>query len=423
MDAGEPRRSWAEAHPVRLLVAIWLAWAACLFAFQELVVARLEPQRPDLVLSWTWDDTGPDRHEGRPYLADPTLNAHVAFDSEYYLSIAVAGYDDTDVPQLETEDGSTISANYAFMPLYPWVVGAVAAPMRWLGLAAIPAATIAAVAVSVLGALVAMLALARLAEPRLGRAGAVRAAFYLLAFPSGFFLAQAYAEGLFLALALGSLALAAANRPLAAGAVAAAAVLARPVGLALVLPLALGAVAAFRRDRATDPEQGAARARRDALAWGAATLAPIVAFAAWSWSPLGRAFETVQREVFHRAAFDPGNAIERWSAALGGLGDALPETRAYFALELAAVALALGAAAWALRRWPGPALFSAAAIGISVLSGPPQGMIRYALAAPAIFLMLARAGEHPAFDRAWTLLSVLLLGLLAALFGVDFWVG
>ena len=31
-------------------------------------------------------------------------------------------------------------------------------------------------------------------------------------------------------------------------------------------------------------------------------------------------------------------------------------------------------------------------------------------------------GERTVFDRAWTLVSVLLLGLLTALFSFDFWV-
>ena len=90
------------ASPVRrsilILVGIWLAWAACLIGFQELVVARLHPDRPDHVLVWTAEETGVRRFGGRPYLSDDTLNTHVAFDSEYYVSIAVVGYDDPDVP-------------------------------------------------------------------------------------------------------------------------------------------------------------------------------------------------------------------------------------------------------------------------------------------------------------------------------------
>ena len=49
-------------------------------------------------------------------------------------------------------------------------------------------------------------------------------------------------------------------------------------------------------------------------------------------------------------------------------------------------------------------------------------MIRYALAVPPIFLLLGRLGERPVFDRGWTVLSLLLMALLATLYSFDFWV-
>jgi len=67
------------------------------------------------------------------------------------------------------------------------------------------------------------------------------------------------------------------------------------------------------------------------------------------------------------------------------------------------------------------ALFSLAAFLIPLLSGPP-GLDRYLLAAPAVFITLARWGKNPVFDRAWTLASLLVMGLLAMLFAFNFWV-
>ena len=63
-----------------------------------------------------------------------------------------------------------------------------------------------------------------------------------------------------------------------------------------------------------------------------------------------------------------------------------------------------------------------AALLISLTSGEPQGMIRYALAVPPIFLLLGRLGEHPVFDRGWTVLGLLLMALLATVYSFDFWV-
>ena len=230
-DRDPPSVAWRS---VRLIVAIWAIWATSLLAFQEIVVARLEPERPDFVLSWTDQETGLRRHGGRPYLSEPIFNTHIAFDSEYYLSIAVVGYDDTEVPQYTPPRGPMVPLNYAFMPAYPFAMRIVAAPAAALGMEPVTAAAFAGIAVSLVAALGAMLALHRLARPQLGEDGGVRAAFYLLIFPTGFFLAQVYSEAFFLAAAFGALAFLADRRPLPAGLLAIVAVLTRPVGLALV---------------------------------------------------------------------------------------------------------------------------------------------------------------------------------------------
>ena len=178
-DRDPPSVAWRSA---RLIVAIWAIWATSLLAFQEIVVARLEPERPDFVLNWTDQETGLRRHGGRPYLSEPLYNTHIAFDSEYYLSIAVVGYDDTEVPQYTPPSGPTVPLNYAFLPAYPFAMRIVAAPAAALGMEPVTAAAFAGIAVSLVAALGAMFALHRLARPQLGEDGGIRAAFYLLIF-------------------------------------------------------------------------------------------------------------------------------------------------------------------------------------------------------------------------------------------------
>jgi hypothetical protein len=426
------------------VVLIWLAWSVSLLVYQEIVQQRYVIERPDRVLVWTPDETRQRRDPQRPYLNDDVLNSHVSFDSEYYLSIAVVGYDDTDVLPMFPEDGSPeIPLNYAFMPAYPMAMRVVAAPLQALGLAPTSAAAAAGVAVSLLAALIASLALYRLARRRLGDGAGVRAAFYLLVFPTGFFLAQVYTEAMFLALSLGCLALLDDRRPLLAGIAAVLATLTRPVGVLLVIPIALTAFAMLRErgegadeplaEPAEPPAEPAephaqphaappAVRARDLAVWAAAALLPVAAYLLWSISPLGQAFSTVQREYFGQQPLAIAQAWDNWVAALEGWSELLPETRLYYVLELAAVALAMVASLWALWRWPAIGIFSLAVVLIPMTTGAPQSMVRYVLAAPAIFLMLAALGERTAFDRAWTLISVLLLGLLTALYSFDFWV-
>jgi hypothetical protein len=60
---------------------------------------------------------------------------------------------------------------------------------------------------------------------------------------------------------------------------------------------------------------------------------------------------------------------------------------------------------------------------VSLTSGAAQGMHRYVLAAPSIFVALSRLGKNEVWDRGWTLFSTLLMGLYATLFTFDMWAG
>ncbi len=81
----------------RNIVLMWALWFVGLVAFQGLVSARLGLIRPDHALFWTADETMAHSQRGKPTLLDPFMNAHVAWDSEFYLSIALNGYDDAAV--------------------------------------------------------------------------------------------------------------------------------------------------------------------------------------------------------------------------------------------------------------------------------------------------------------------------------------
>jgi Gpi18-like mannosyltransferase len=240
----------------RKIFLIWLAWVFIVIGFQSLATARFQPVFPDLAQDWTSTYTLPATYQvNRPYLVEPFMNAQVCWDSEYYLSIAIGGYDDPKVPHLTPAGvtdwnngmlldglpykGDSVSLNYAFFPFYPWVMWLFAQPLKLIGLNLIATTTLAGVIVSALGALLGMLALYDLTYDTLGEDGAMRAAFYLLIFPTGFFLVQVYTEGLFVGLAFACLALLRRGKWLPAALLGAAATLTRAVGVALIIPMAL----------------------------------------------------------------------------------------------------------------------------------------------------------------------------------------
>ena len=60
---------------------------------------------------------------------------------------------------------------------------------------------------------------------------------------------------------------------------------------------------------------------------------------------------------------------------------------------------------------------------MALTSGAAQGMHRYVMSAPALFLVSARLGRSAVFDRLWTLGNTLALAVFALAFSWDFWAG
>ena len=186
-------------------------WIAAIFAF-----FFFEPNRhPD---ASRWDT--PRLHE-LGYFTD----IWARWDSDFFLRIAQNGYD---------------GASAAFHPLYPALVAV-------LGRVLFGHYLLAGLIVSLACCLGSFLLLYRLAEERLGPAGAERSVLYLAVFPMSLFLQAVYSESLFLLLVLAAFAVAERNRFATAGVLAGLAILTRAAGIALLPALAL--LAWRERDR------------------------------------------------------------------------------------------------------------------------------------------------------------------------------
>ncbi len=398
----------------RTILLIWLVWWLVLFGYQELVRMRYDVQRPDTAVFWTPGETRKTSQNDKPYLLDPFFNTHVSWDSEFYLGAAEGGYDN---PKIRSIPGpgpnGKLSLSYAFFPLYAFVMRLLSAPLRVFGLTPTATVTLAGLIVSLLGTLAGMFALYDLSRDWLGEKGGVRAAFYLLIFPTGFFLAQIYTEGLFAGLAFSALALLHRKKFLPAGLLSALAVWTRPVGVALAVPLALAAWQTLREKSGP---------RQTALA-GLAALLPLASLGAWWLSPFREKFWYIEAHFFGRGFLLGGQSAASWGDAWealtrSGNGPSI----VYYGLEFLIAAIALLGCLAMLRKVPGLALFSLAVFGISFFSGAAQSFSRYALGIPAMFIGLSKLGENEAFDRGWTLTSILLMGMQAALFSFDMWV-
>jgi hypothetical protein len=405
---------------VRAVVVIWLGWAVLIMGFQALVQARFELKRPDTVLPWTATWTNADADKRHPYIRDPMLLGHSAWDSEFYISIALYGYEDpamraaspasTPDHEIAAPKGTHpnwVSLNHAFLPGYPFAMALVARPLAGFGMAPVSAATVAGVLVSLAATLGAMLAIAELAAADAETGDDVRAAFYLAVWPAAAFLAQVYSEALFLALSFGSLAFLRRGAWGWAAALAAGAVFTRATGVLLIIPFGLAWL-------------GAREKRTPGRALLAAT--PVIAYLAWR-ALFGRDFDFVETRYFGRWPFALGASWDSWSDAFQTLTSGDPQSRAYYLFEFAGLIAAIVTSALLWRREKALTLYGLATLVVVATSGAALGMHRYALAMPQLFLAPARLGARPAFDRIWTLASCLGLAILALAFSFGFWAG
>jgi hypothetical protein len=293
-----------------------------------------------------------------------------------------------------------------------------------LGLNPVATATLAGVIVSALGALGGMLALYDLTRDSLGEDGALRAAFYLIIFPTGFFLVQVYTEGIFVGLAFGCLAMLRRENWLMAAILASCTVLTRAVGIAIFVPLFVN----WLRTRDwMDLDLEWQQIFHQGIPWislrrALLVFAPLITFLIWKFSYYGIAFDIVERQFFGSTFMDLGRAFFVWAEAWQSLFLGIPPRTANYILILFISILGVLASLKIMKQYPEAAWFSLVVILISAGSGPPSGIHRYILTTPAIFIYLAGLGANPVFDRVWTLLSILWMGALAALFALDMWV-
>jgi hypothetical protein len=431
----------------RTAVTLWLGWAIIILAYFAFVPARFQVQRPDRALFWTASSTriGGDQDQ-KYYLQDPFLQQHVAWDSEYYLAIALGGYEDTHVDRVGESFGNVSSGgsfwpfvipatdgavrqgvplNYAFFPFYPFLIRILGLPLSLTGLTPIAAGTLAGVIVSLAGALAATIAIFQIARDELDEQGGLRAAFYLLIFPSSFFLAVVYTEGLFVGLAFTSLLLMRRGHRNWAALIAVFATLTRAVGVALVIPLLMSWI---EEGEWMSLDMEWRQLYFNGQPWRAIgnaliVFAPVIVFVAWRLSYFGMAFSRVEEEFFGRGLLALGVTFVSWREAFWGLWGNNSQTAAYYAVEFAAIILAFTACISGLRRYPDLAWFGLLVVFLSFTSGPAQGMHRYVLAAPPIYLFLSNLGRKPAFDRLWTIASILVMGIMATMFIFDLWAG
>jgi hypothetical protein len=372
--------------------ALFVAVGAVLFLVMGVVAPRL-PEASGLRLAPAF--TGPD-----------WLAGWAQWDSGWYHRIASEGY--SYVPGQQ----STV----AFFPTYPLVVRAFRVLVDDPYLAGIAVTFLAGLGVAVL--------LAKWLRTRLSPAAAWTALLAFLLFPYAFFLyGVVYADALFVAALLGAFLLLDDDHPVLAGLAGAVATAARPVGIVLVVGLA---VRALERRGALRPAGGGWLDWRKARPVDAGVLLSVLGLVAWCgylWARFDDPFAFASAQ----AAWDQGAGPETWLKFqfFRDVTD-LRSPRAWLLFMAHPVLTIAGACLLPriFRRFgAGYGIYAALLIGVSALSTKNFfGMARYLLAAFPCFAVLGEAlNERPGLRRLYISGGGVGLVALTAIFGTGYY--
>ncbi len=313
------------------------------------------------------------------------------WDTTHYLWLAEFGYSATEESQ----------ASLVFFPLYPWLVRLAAALTRNYMAAALVVSGLASVATGLL--------LRRLVLCDESDKVARNAVWFLLIFPTSFFLHVAYTESLFLALTLGCILAARNDRWAIAGMLGAAASLTRINGLVLGPTLAVEVFLQWQKTRRWD------------WRWLWLGLIP-VGVLGYLW--LNKevtgdyfAFMQVMSEHYYKRLASPWFGIhDVWLRALGSnINEGLNELIAVILISVCTiwswVRLRPSYSVWMTLNW---LLITSTAFVISVP--------RYALSLFPVFILFAIALTGRRFWHAMaTVWSILYLALYTGRFVQNLW--
>lgn len=334
------------------------------------------------------------------------------WDAPHYLDLAVLGYRAVD-PGVQTIEGYSrpfpgdLPLYIVFFPLFPWLVGAVNTLLREPLFSAFIVSTVASLFVAPL--------LYRLVRADEGRRVALLSAWFVLIFPTAYFLHIGYTESLFLALVLGSFLAARTDRWWLAGLLGSLAALTRVNGLVLIPALAADAWLAWDND----PEH---RLRLEWLAIGLVAVG-FAGYLALNQVVYGDAFAflQIQREHWFKELAPPWQGIGGVIEYITGNHDAIEKLK-YGWFELAFIALGLaGTVVAALRFRPSWFVWMAGNWLLFTSTSFVLSVPRYSLTLFPLFAWFAVLGRRPAVAVGLSLVSIGLMGYFVSQFAIGEW--
>lgn len=330
---------------------------------------------------------------------DRAFDAFSRWDAWQYSRIAETGYPSGDLSRA------------AFFPLFPTLTRVLAELVGRSDRAGLFAAGVVVANVCLLLATMALIALARL---DLDETDAGRTAWYLLAFPTSLFLSAGYSESLFLALTLSSVLACRHGSWLVAGTLGGLAALARPVGVLVVLVLAVEAFQAWRARR-LGPVPSLWRPMLGVALPGLALLGWMGYLGMRLGDPL--AFLHAQ-DGWHRDLDVPWDTFTRFFDGKIALATGFHSLTDLAFTIVGIVGLVL-AVRWLRASY---ALWLGAMLLVPLMTGSLVSMPRFVLVMFPLYLVLAILARRPGVHETLLVVGMGLGGVYMALYAQWYWV-
>jgi hypothetical protein len=269
-----------------------------------------------------------------------------------------------------------------------------------------------------------------LVERETDRATARRALLYFAFFPTALFFVAAYAESLYVLFAVACFLALRRGNWLAAGALAAVATLARPVGILLVVPIATEAWLRMRQAQRM-PSPGALTHRLAGLALPVAALAGFSLYLAQRYGTLTAVVTSQNADGAAGSGKGftwPWVGFLRAGRALVQNGAAPNFFQVHIVLDAAFTLLLIGLTVATYRRLPLPYVLYCWAVLVLLICTPGHNWyalysnMRFILEVFPLFILLAKWGEKQMVDRVVLGVSLPLMTLLTLAFALFQWV-
>jgi len=323
------------------------------------------------------------------------------WDFGYYQKIAEFGYTGTD-------------GSIAFYPLFPWLVRLAACVSR--------SYLAAGFIVSGIASIVAAILLRRLVHLDYPASVAMRSVWFLLIFPTAYFLHIGYSEGLFLALALACILAARGERWWLAGVLGAFCWMTRATGAILVPTLAVEAAQQFcvRRRSCSQSSVGSSAWNWQWL-WIATVPGGFAVYLLINWSVSGDPFAFLQarKTLFDQSFALPLAGIRQaiWAHYPTPHQAEMVGTQELFFVALGFVCTIIS---WIKLR-PAYAMWMAGSWILSASVNFFRSMPRYTLTMFPIFILFALLGRNRFWTGVLAAWSLLFFALFAVLFARGEW--